>query len=155
ELATATAGAILGVNPFDEPDVTRAKENTASLLAQWSKTRRLPEWPVDVEDNGIALMAKSSTPPPSVAEGLTVFLAQAQEGDYLAILAYLEPSEHVRSALHALRMLLRDRLKIATTLGFGPRYLHSTGQLHKGGPSNGLYLQITADDAEEVPIPGA
>src|SRR5262249_48360789 len=81
--------------------------------------------------------------------------AQAQEGDYLAILAYLEPSEQVRSALHALRMLLRDRLKIATTLGFGPRYLHSTGQLHKGGPSNGLYLQITADDAEEVPIPGA
>jgi transaldolase/glucose-6-phosphate isomerase len=155
ELATATAGAILGVNPFDEPDVARAKENTASLLAEWTRSRRLPEWPADAEENDIVLMARSSTPPPSVAHGLTAHLAQAQDGDYLAILAYLEPTEEIERLLQAVRTLLRDRLKVATTLGFGPRYLHSTGQLHKGGPPNGLFVQITGDDADDLPIPGA
>ncbi|HEV8437592.1 MAG TPA: RpiB/LacA/LacB family sugar-phosphate isomerase [Methylomirabilota bacterium] len=155
ELATATAGAILGVNPFDEPDVGRAKENTATLLAEWAKTRRLPEWPADAEEDGIVLMAKSSTKPASVAQALTAHLAQAQSGDYLAIQAYLEPSAEIRNRLQSFRALLRDRLKIATTLGFGPRYLHSTGQLHKGGPPNGLFIQITGDDKDELPIPGA
>jgi RpiB/LacA/LacB family sugar-phosphate isomerase len=155
EVATATAGAVLGVNAFDEPDVARAKDNTATLLEQWKKTRRLPESPVDVEDNGIVLMAKGSPNPASVAEGLMAHLGQAQPGDYIAIQAYLEPSAEISTRLQAIRALLRDRLRIATTLGFGPRYLHSTGQLHKGGPPNGLFIQVTGDDKDELPVPGA
>ena len=155
QLAVATAGAILGVNPFDEPDVVRQREDTARLLGQWSKTRRLPEWPAVAEDGTIHLTAKTSRKPASVAEGLTAHLAQAQAGDYLAFLVYLEPSAEVLRPLQALRVLLRDRLGIATTLGFGPRYLHSTGQLHKGGPPTGLFIQITGVDQEDLPIPGA
>ena len=156
ELATATAGAILGVNPFDEPDVVRAKSNTEGLLAARRKTRRLPEWPADVEEDGIVLMTGASGPKPaSVAEGLTAHLAQARPGDYLAIHAYLESTGEVSSRLGAIRGLLRDRLRIATSLGFGPRYLHSTGQLNKGGPASALIIQIMGEDADELPIPGA
>jgi len=155
ELATATAGAILGVNPFDEPDVARAKENTARLLAQWKKTRRLPQWPAVAEEDGIVLMTKASPKPASVAEGITTHLAQAEPADYVAIQAYLEPSVEIRRPLQAMRALLRDRLRTATTLGFGPRYLHSTGQLHKGGPPTGLFVQITGADKEELAIPGS
>jgi transaldolase / glucose-6-phosphate isomerase len=155
ELATATAGAVLGVNPFDGPDVARAKENTASLLDQWKKTRRLPEWPAEVEEDGIALMTQGSSKPASVGQGIAAHLAQAQPGDYLAIQAYLDPSVEIWHRLQVLRALLRDRLRIATTVGFGPRYLHSTGQLHKGGPPNGLFVQITAEDKDKLPIPGA
>jgi hypothetical protein len=156
ELATATAGAILGVNPFDEPDVVRAKENTESLLAARRKTRRLPEWPADVEEDGIVLITGTSGPKPaSVAEGLTAHLVQARPGDYLAIHAYLESSGEVSSRLSAIRGLLRDRLRIATSLGFGPRYLHSTGQLNKGGPPSAVIIQIIGEDADELPIPGA
>jgi len=155
ELATATAGAILGVNPFDEPDVARAKENTARLLAQWTRTRRLPQWPAVAEEDGIVLMSKASPKPASVAEGITTHLAQAEPADYVAIQAYLEPSAEIRRPLQAVRALLRDRLRTATTLGFGPRYLHSTGQLHKGGPPSGLFIQITGADKEELAIPGS
>jgi hypothetical protein len=142
------------VNPFDEPDVTRAKRNTAALLETWLKTQRLPEWPRDVEEDGLALMTGAGKPP-SLAAGLAAHLAQARPGDYLAILAYLPPSPEVASRLAALRVLLRDRLRIATTLGFGPRYLHSTGQLHKGGRPTGIFLVITCDDREDVPVPGS
>jgi hypothetical protein len=155
ELATATAGAILGVNPFDEPDVAGAKDSTAHLLAQWKRTRRLPEWPADAEEDGMALMAKASEKPASLAQGITAHLAKAEPGDYLAIQAYLEPSPEIWSRLQALRALLRDRLRIATTVGFGPRYLHSTGQLHKGGPPNGLFIQITGETEERLGVPGA
>ena len=156
ELATATAGAILGLNPFDEPDVARAKDHTASLLEARKKTRRLPEWPADAEEDGIVLMAGRSGPKPaSVAEAVAAHLGQARPGDYLAIQAYLEPSSEASSRLGAIRGLLRDRLRIPTTLGFGPRYLHSTGQLHKGGPPSGLFIQITVEDTEELSIPGA
>jgi hypothetical protein len=84
---------------------------------------------------------------------LAPFLGQARPGDYMALMAYLEPNaEH--AALQSVRLRLRDSLCLATTLGYGPRFLHSTGQLHKGGPNNGLFIQITADDAEDLPIPG-
>ena len=155
ELATATAGAVMGVNPFDEPDVARAKENTSGLLINWKKTRRLPEWPADAEDDGIAIMTKSNKKPASVAKGLSAHLAQAEPGDYLAIQAYLTPSPESWNRLQEIRTLLRDRLRIATTVAFGPRYLHSTGQLHKGGRPNGLFIQITGEDKDDLPIPGA
>ncbi len=155
ELATATAGAVMGVNPFDEPDVARAKENTSTLIANWKKSRRLPEWPADAEDDGIVLMAKSNKKIPSVAKGLSAHLAQAEAGDYLALQAYLTPSAENWNRLQEVRTLLRDRLRVATTAAFGPRYLHSTGQLHKGGRPNGLFIQITSEDKDDLQIPGA
>jgi RpiB/LacA/LacB family sugar-phosphate isomerase len=154
ELATAAAGVALGVNPFDEPDVTRAKENTAALLASWKKSKKLPEWPADAEENGLLLMANLGKKVAGFAPGLSAHFAQAQPGDYLAIQAYLAPTADTWSRLQELRTLLRDRLKIATTVSFGPRYLHSTGQLHKGGRANGLFVQITGEDREDMAIPG-
>ena len=155
ELATATAGAVLGVNPFDEPDVARGKEQAGTLLTEWRRSRRLPEWPSDVEEDGLVLMTKSNKKPTSVSKGLAAHLAQAGPGDYLAIQAYLTPTPDSARALHEIRVALRDRLRIATTVGWGPRYLHSTGQLHKGGPTSGLFIQITGEDREDVAIPGA
>ena len=154
ELATAAAGVVLGVNPFDEPDVTRAKENTAALLAAWKKSKKLPEWPADAEENGLLLMANLGKKVAGFGPGLSAHFAQAQPGDYLAIQAYLAPTADMWSRLQELRTLLRDRLKIATTVSFGPRYLHSTGQLHKGGQPNGLFVQITGEDREDMAIPG-
>lgn len=155
ELATATAGAVLGVNPFDEPDVARAKENASTLLTEWKRSRRLPEWPSDVEEDGIVLMTKSNKKPGSVSRGLAAHLAMAAPGDYLAIQAYLTPTAEAGRVLQEIRVALRDRLRIATTVGWGPRYLHSTGQLHKGGPTSGLFIQVTGDDREDLQIPGA
>jgi len=152
ELAIATAGALLGVNPFDEPEVARAQDATQTMLAQWSRARRLPEWPAVSQEETVVLTAKGMKAA-SVAEGITAHLAQARPGDYLAFLVYLEPSPDVLRPLQALRLLLRDRLGVATTLGFGPRYLHATGQLHKGGPPTGLFIQITGADLEDLPIP--
>ena len=154
-LATATAGAVLGVNPFDEPDVARAKENGAALLTEWRRSHRLPEWPPDVEEDGIVLMTKSNKKPGSVSRGLAAHLAMAAPADYLAIHAYLTPTAEAGRALQEMRVALRDRLRVATTVGWGPRYLHSTGQLHKGGPTSGLFIQITGDDREDLAIPGA
>jgi transaldolase/glucose-6-phosphate isomerase len=155
ELAAATAGAVLGVNPFDEPDVARGKEQTSTLLTEWKRSRRLPEWPSDVEEDGLVLMTKSNKKPTSVSKGLAAHLAQAVPGDYLALQAYLTPTPEAWRILQEIRVALRDRLRIATTVGWGPRYLHSTGQLHKGGPTSGLFVQITGDDREDVAIPGA
>jgi RpiB/LacA/LacB family sugar-phosphate isomerase len=155
ELATAAAGVVLGVNPFDEPDVTRAKENTSSLLGAWKKSKKLPEWPADAEENGVVLMTNSGKKAAGVPQGIQAFLGQAQPGDYIALQAYLAPTADTWIRLQELRMLLRDRLKLATTVAFGPRYLHSTGQLHKGGPPNGMFIQITGEDKEDMAIPGA
>jgi len=155
ELATATAGAVLGVNPFDEPDVARGKEQTSTLLTEWRRSRRLPEWPSDVEEDGLVLMTKSNKKPTSVSKGLAAHLAQAMPGDYLALQAYLTPTPEAWRILREIRVALRDRLRIATTVAWGPRYLHSTGQLHKGGPTSGLFIQITGEDREDVAIPGA
>jgi hypothetical protein len=155
ELATAAAGVALGVNPFDEPDVVRGRETTATLLSSWKKSRRLPEWPVDVAEGGLALLTNSGTKSASVSQGLQAFLGQARPGDYIAILAYLAPTAENWGRLQELRTLLRDRLRVATTVGFGPRYLHSTGQLHKGGRANGLFLQLTGEDKDDMAIPGS
>ena len=155
ELATATAGAVLGVNPFDEPDVAHGKEQTSTLLTEWRRSRRLPEWPSDVEEDGLVLMTKSNKKPTSVSKGLAAHLAQAVPGDYLVIQAYLTPTAEAWRILQEIRVALRDRLRIATTVGWGPRYLHSTGQLHKGGPTSGLFIQITGEDREDLAIPGA
>lgn len=130
EFATAVAGYVLGVQPFDQPDVQAAKDATNRVLASGGG-----------EDTGAL---------PSARE----LLAGAQAGDYLAILAFIPRNPEVDARLQRVRVALRDRLRIATTIGYGPRYLHSTGQLHKGGPGNGLFIEVVGDDPIDIEIPG-
>jgi hypothetical protein len=136
ELATAAAGVLLDINPFDEPNVSQAKEATQEALAVFKERGRLPEWPHDT------------------VETVSQALIQARSGDYVALLAYLTPEPTTTAALATLRRLVRDRLRLATTVGYGPRYLHSTGQLHKGGPPTPILVLLAPDDGEELPIPG-
>ena len=137
EFATAVAGAVLGVNPFDQPDVEATKVVTRRLASEYEKTGRLPD---ESRNSDIS--------------SVIALLNQLHEGDYFAILAFVEMKQAHRNALEAIRGLVRDRKKVATTIGFGPRYLHSTGQAHKGGPNSGVFLLITCDDAEDLPVPG-
>lgn len=152
EFATAVAGAALHIDPFDEPNVQESKDNTNAVLAGYEQHRSLPSDRPSVEDGGIAVYGSvaSST---SVADALREHVDSAQPGDYVALMAYVTPDAHNLENLQALRVAIRDSRRVATTLGFGPRFLHSTGQLHKGGPNTGVFVQITADDAEDVPIP--
>jgi transaldolase/glucose-6-phosphate isomerase len=153
EVATATAGAILGINAFDQPNVQESKDNTNRLLKVVETEGQLPtEEPALVVDP-LEFYAEEAA---LTGEGtLARFLEQARPGDYVALMAYLTESAQTAQALQAIRLDLRDNLHLATTLGYGPRFLHSTGQFHKGGPNTGLFLQLTADDAEDVQIPGA
>lgn len=149
EIATATAGCVLGINPFDQPNVQESKDNTRELLAGG----RLPDASPAVADDKLALYTDEAGD--TVTDTLRRFFAQARSGDYVGLQAWLPEREPVERALSDLRRRLRARLGLATTLGFGPRYLHSTGQFHKGGPNTGLFLQLTArrDDAG-LRIPG-
>lgn len=140
EFATAAACAILGVNAFDQPDVQDAKDRTKAKIAEYKATGAIGAGTfVGVEESPSALEA---------------FLSSAKSGDYIAINAYLRRNPAMQAALTELRLKLRARTGCATTVGFGPRFLHSTGQLHKGGADNGLFLQITADSAADIDIPG-
>ncbi|HYT79530.1 MAG TPA: glucose-6-phosphate isomerase [Actinomycetota bacterium] len=129
EFATAVAGAVLGIQPFDQPNVQEAKDATKKILA------------------------RGELPDPG-RDDLDSLLRQVRPGDYLAIQAYLPRNQDTERRLHEARMRLRDRLKVATTVGFGPRFLHSTGQLHKGGPNTGVFVQVVERPEEDVPIPG-
>jgi hypothetical protein len=152
ELATATAGAVLGINPFDQPNVQESKENTNRLLAVAREHGRLPEEEPTLVEGALHVWAPH--PAPTAAAVLTRFLEQARPRDYVALLAYLTEEPATDRALQEIRRQLRDHLRLATTLGYGPRFLHSTGQFHKGGPNTGLFLQLTADDPADLPIPG-
>ncbi len=157
EVATATAGALLGIDPFDQPNVQESKDNTKSLLAEYRTQGKLPEEKPLLESDGLKVYGDAATlgaAASSVGGVLTAFLNQARPGDYVALMAYLQPTPEHTVALQSLRLSLRDSSCLATTLGYGPRFLHSTGQLHKGGANNGLFIQITADDARDLPIPG-
>jgi len=161
-MATAVAGSVLGINPFNQPDVEASKVATRRLIDEYQKTGVLPsETPVLEEDglslftdadneNAIASRARSK----SVKEYLKAHLERLVGGDYFAVNAYLEMNGENERELAALRRAVRDNKRVATTLGYGPRFLHSTGQLHKGGANTGVFLQITSEDAEDVPIPG-
>jgi transaldolase/glucose-6-phosphate isomerase len=152
EIATAAAGAILKINPFDQPNVQESKDNTDHLLAAVRKQDHLPEEQASLTEGPLHLYTQ--LPASTLAEALGRFLAQARPGNYVALMAYLTESPATEQALQAIRLRLRDSLHVATTLGYGPRFLHSTGQFHKGGPNTGLFLQLTADDAEDADIPG-
>lgn len=136
EYATAVAGHVLGIHPFDQPDVQGAKDRTVSVLEQWQRDGKLP---TARSDDGAKLAR---------------LLDASQPGDYLAIMAYLPDTEAVRENVHELRQRVMAKYRIATTMGYGPRFLHSTGQLHKGGPASGIFLQLTQDHRSDIPIPG-
>lgn len=151
ELATAIAGAKLGINPFDQPDVESAKAFARQIVAQCQEQGRLPEETPDFDKGNVAVygMIKGN----KLQDILDYFLATGIPGDYVAIQAYLQPIPAVDEALQGLRLAIRNHCHLAVTLGYGPRFLHSTGQLHKGDAGQGLFLQITADDQEDTPIP--
>ncbi|GJE18039.1 bifunctional transaldolase/phosoglucose isomerase [Methylobacterium marchantiae] len=160
EMATAVAGALLGINPFDQPDVEASKIETKKLFDAAEKSGALPSETPLVEDETIALYADAANAEalPRTAEGfeaaLKAHLGRIKDGDYAALLAYVARNEAHHAILQEARIALRDKRKVATCLEFGPRFLHSTGQAYKGGPDTGVFLQITADPSEDLAIPG-
>lgn len=163
EIATAVAGSILGINAFNQPDVEASKVATRKLTAEYEKTGSLPPEAPIFEGNGITLFTDDKNASAltnavgsnrSLAGYLRAHLNRIQAGDYVALLAYIEMNDAHESELQKIRHAIRDRKRVATCLGFGPRFLHSTGQAYKGGPNTGAFLQITCDDANDLPVPG-
>jgi transaldolase/glucose-6-phosphate isomerase len=162
EMATAVAGAVLGLNPFNQPDVEDAKIKTRELTTAFEKTGKLPaEKPVITtpeadlytDDSNAAELRKAGADG-DLGSWLKAHLARAGEDDYVALLAYIErDADHIDS-LEAMRLAVRDKRHVATCAEFGPRFLHSTGQAYKGGPDSGVFLQITADDDKDLAVPG-
>ncbi|MGA2402247.1 MAG: glucose-6-phosphate isomerase [Syntrophobacteraceae bacterium] len=152
EIATATAGALLRINPFDQPNVQESKEFTAKILDEIRKEGMVPEAGMEMSHGPLRLYLAGGAS--SVPQALSLFFEGAAQNDYLAILAYLTENEVNESGLRRIRALVKDKVRIAATIGYGPRYLHSTGQLHKGGSGRGLFLLLTSDTAEDAGIPG-
>jgi transaldolase / glucose-6-phosphate isomerase len=162
EMATAVAGSILGINPFNQPDVEDAKIKTRELTAAFEKTGTLPaEKPVMstaqaelyTDDNNAAALRKAGADG-DLGSWLKAHLARSGAGDYVALLAYIERDSAHIDTLQQMRLAVRDKRHVATCAEFGPRFLHSTGQAYKGGPDSGVFLQITADDARDLAVPG-
>jgi transaldolase/glucose-6-phosphate isomerase len=163
EFATAVAGSILGINPFDQPDVEASKVATRALTDEYERKGALPPERPIIEAEGMKLFAdEANAADLSDAVGLDdsfgAFLAahlnRLGDRDYFAMLAYVEMNDAHQAELQAIRHQIRDTRRVATCLGFGPRFLHSTGQAYKGGPDTGVFLQITCDDAVDLPVPG-
>ena len=162
EVATAVAGAVLGINPFDQPDVESAKVAARELTAAYELDGSLPAEDSFFEESGISLVAPrdnaqalvADSPDPTLASLLGAFLDTVREGDYVALLAFVARSPETEVALAGMREMVRRRCRVATCVGFGPRFLHSTGQLHKGGPNCGVFIQIVCDDPTDIPVPG-
>lgn len=151
EFATAVAGAMLEIDPFDQPNVQESKDNTSRVLTQFQQTGSLPIQTPDLVEGDLKLYGAEGS---SLSEAVDSFVQLATPGDYFALLAYLPATDQIDATLSALRDRLRIRTGLATTLGYGPRFLHSTGQLHKGGPNSGVFLQLTGDEKVSVPVPG-
>jgi glucose-6-phosphate isomerase len=162
EVATAVCGAVMGINPFNQPDVESAKIETRALTSAYEETGKLPASTPFLADRGIELYAtadyaarlKAAAPTQTLAGVIQAHLAQIVPGDYFAALAYLPMFPAHEAAIQTFRHKVRDAKKVATCLGFGPRFLHSTGQDYKGGPNSGVFLQITGAHAQDVAIPG-
>ena len=162
EFATAVAGSLLGVNPFDQPNVQEAKDATERLLQEYSRTRVVPQPRaiLQTETRNVSIVAEGEQSGRmrgaiSLQAAFEAFAQQARPGDYLALLAYLPETARVDDTLQQIRGRMRDTLGVATTLGYGPRFQHSTGQYFKGGPNTGLFIQIVAPDTTVALIPGA
>ena len=162
EVATAVAGSIIGINPFDQPDVEASKIETRKLTEEYERSGLLPAESPFFDGDGVKLFAdeKNTSALQAAASGaslsayLRAHLDRLQSGDYFATLAYIEMNETHEQLLQAARASVREVKGVATCLGFGPRFLHSTGQAYKGGPNTGVFLQITCDDQNDVPVPG-
>ena len=162
EIATAIAGAVIGINPFDQPDVEASKVKTRELTEAFEKAGALPaETPVCTEksiklytDETNAAALRKAGADGSIESWLKAHFTRVRRGDYVAMLAYLAQDQSNTDRLQKLRVDMRDKRHVATCLEFGPRFLHSTGQAYKGGPNSGVFLQITSGDAHDLPIPG-
>ena len=162
EIATAVAGSIIGINAFNQPDVEASKIVTRDLTTAYEKTGSLPSEKPILEDKGIKLftdqinadaLAKAAGNDKTLAGYLRAHLNRIGTGDYFAVLGYIEMNDDHEARLQKMRHAVRDKKNVATCLGFGPRFLHSTGQAYKGGPNSGVFLQITCDDANDLPVP--
>jgi hypothetical protein len=163
EIATAVAGSILAINAFNQPDVEASKIATRTLTSEYEKTGSLPAEKPVLEEGGVKLftdeknsaeLAKAAGGDKSLAGYLKAHLNRIGAGDYFAVLGYIKMNVEHEKSLQTIRHAVRDKKHVATCLGFGPRFLHSTGQAYKGGPNSGVFLQITCDDAKDVAIPG-
>jgi transaldolase/glucose-6-phosphate isomerase len=163
EIATAVAGSVLGIDAFNQPDVEASKIVTKQLTSEYELTGALPPEKPILEEAGFKLftddknaadLAAATGSDRSLKNYLRAHLARLGAGDYFALLGYVEMNAEHESLLQGLRMTVRDRKHVATCLGFGPRFLHSTGQGYKGGPNSGVFLQVTCDDARDLPVPG-
>ena len=162
EIATAVAGSVIGINAFNQPDVEASKIATRNLTSEYEKTGTLPAEKPVLEDKGVKLftdeknagaLAKAAASN-SLVGYLKAHLGRLQPGDYFALLGYIQMNDPHQQLLQAIRHAVRDKKHVATCLGFGPRFLHSTGQAYKGGPNTGVFLQLTCDDANDLPVPG-
>jgi transaldolase/glucose-6-phosphate isomerase len=158
EMATAVAGAIIGINAFDQPNVQESKDNTKHFLEVYKKDGSLPDQEFGFEDHGFKLYADADTNDAlgdnrSLASLVEAHLSRVRAGDYIAMIDYIQVTPEHEELIQGIRTHLRDALHVATTTGYGPRFLHSTGQLHKGGPPTGVFIQVTADNAVDVPLP--
>jgi transaldolase / glucose-6-phosphate isomerase len=163
EIATAVAGSILGINAFNQPDVEASKIATKNLTSEYEKTGSLPPEKPILEDKGVKLftdeknaaeLARAAGSDKSLVAYLKAHFGRIKPGDYFALLGYVQMNEPHEQQLQAIRHAVRDKKRVATCLGFGPRFLHSTGQAYKGGPNSGVFLQLTCDDAKDLPVPG-
>jgi transaldolase/glucose-6-phosphate isomerase len=162
QIATAVAGSIIGINAFNQPDVEASKVATRNLTAEYEKTGSLPAEKPVLEDAGMKLftdpknaaeLAKAAGNDKSLVGYLRAHLERLRPGDYFALLAYVPMNDPHEAVLQSARHAVRDKTHLATVLGFGPRFLHSTGQAYKGGPNTGVFLQVTCDDAHDLPVP--
>jgi hypothetical protein len=151
EMATAVAGYHLQINPFNQPNVEAAKKAARQMIEAYTETGQLPKVEAAIIDGTMRVIGSTSARTPKAA--LRDFLAQGQPGDYVALQAYIQMSPAHQEILRKMQQSIRDETKLATTLGFGPRFLHSTGQLHKGGANNGLFVQIVSHNPADVNIP--
>jgi transaldolase/glucose-6-phosphate isomerase len=159
EIATAVAGSIIGINAFNQPDVEASKIETKKLTSEYERNGQLPPESPFLQSEGIKLYAdernagvfKNSR---TLVDVLKFHLDRINANDYFGVLGYITMNQQNEDALEVLRHLVRDDKKVATVLGFGPRFLHSTGQAYKGGPNSGVFLQITCDDKVDLPVPG-
>jgi transaldolase/glucose-6-phosphate isomerase len=163
EIATAVAGSIIGINAFNQPDVEASKIETRKLTDEYEKTGSLPQETPFYEEKGVKLysddknaaaLKQAAGKDATLTAYLRAHVDRLKAGDYFAVLAYIERNEPNRTQLQSIRESVRDKKRVATCLGFGPRFLHSTGQAYKGGPNTGVFLQITCDDAADLPVPG-
>jgi hypothetical protein len=155
-----TAAAVIGVEPFAQPGVQESKDNTGRILAEFARSKKFPAQSPIAEKGKLALFSGGTAGDAlkgkhDFREFLGAFVNLAKPGDYFAAMAYVSPNPTVVKELATIRKAIIDRYGIATTFGYGPRCLHSTGQLHKGGPNTGLFLQITQEHRDSIPIPGA